>query len=294
QKQPDIMIVATPGEYGLCGAWLASRKQIPFLTGFHTSFEKLTELYWPDSLRGKIVEFYFRHSNAYLFKRSEAVLGNSASILRQASAMGAPQVKLIGTPISAEFAQHPLADYHGKFQKLLFAGRLAKEKNIEAIIDCAAQLPQLNFSIAGDGPLRDLVLEAAGNLENLDYLGWLSRDDLRRTVDSHDALLLPSWFETFGTIALESMARQRPVIVSRGCGISDWPDLAETLFVIGRDENLYATLLSIMQMPRQKRLEKVAAAYNAALAFNNRVAKSWCELLTDTLNHYHAGHNFHS
>lgn len=37
--KPDVVLIATPGVYGLCGAYLARKKKIPFLLGMHTSFE---------------------------------------------------------------------------------------------------------------------------------------------------------------------------------------------------------------------------------------------------------------
>ena len=51
--QPDIVVIATPGIYGITGAWLARRHKVPYLTGMHTSFEQLTELYWPILSRAK-------------------------------------------------------------------------------------------------------------------------------------------------------------------------------------------------------------------------------------------------
>lgn len=288
EMQPDIVIVATPGVYGLSGAYLASRKNIPFLTGFHTSFEQLTELYWPNSIRGKIVEKYFFYSNNYLFKRTEAVLGNSGPILEQANKMGAPATKLIGTPISSEFINRPVKPYSGQFSRMLFAGRLAKEKNIESILEAADALPELQFSIAGDGPLRPLVEKASANCPNINFLGWLTRENLRQSVDDHDALLLPSYFETFGTIALETMARKRPVIVSSGCGICDWDELSANLYIMRDNDNLAETLRNIMHLDSEQRLEKVEAAYASALALNDRVVDSWCRILLDTLSDYHA------
>ena len=53
--QPHVVVIATPGVYGITGARLARKSGIPYLTGMHTSFEQLTELYWPKSIRGKFV-----------------------------------------------------------------------------------------------------------------------------------------------------------------------------------------------------------------------------------------------
>ncbi|MDC0598294.1 glycosyltransferase [Gammaproteobacteria bacterium] len=285
QLNPDVVIIATPGVFGLTGAFLAKRKKIPFLTGMHTSFEQLTELYWPNSLQGKIVEKYFLYSNRNLFHRTEAVLGNSSSILEQAKNMGANLVKLIGTPVSAEFSKTPLQNYSGELSSCLFAGRLAKEKNIEELLSTVEAMPELKFSIAGDGPLREVVINAAKKYDNLSYLGWLSRHELRCAVDAHDALLLPSHFETFGTIALEAMARQRLAVVSAGCGISNWSELSSGIVLIA-DTGLLATLKKLQQLAPAERLTITKQALTVALKLNSDVIDGWCQILMDTLHKY--------
>jgi len=282
---PHVVVIATPGVYGIIGAWLARRHGIPYLTGMHTSFEQLTELYWPDSLQGKIVEQYFRFSNGTLFRHTEAVLGNADPILAQATEMGAPETCLIGTPISAEFIVPPYKSHTGSLQRCLFAGRLAKEKNIEALLDAVAGFPDIRFSVAGDGPLREQVEEAVAQFDNLDYLGWLSRTNLRKTLDEHDALLLPSHFETFGTIALEAMAREKLVFVSTGCGITHWKNLLPGLIVVDAS-GLTRTLEAVLRKTPEERKAIACTANTLAVDWNNDVLERWVSILRSTINQY--------
>lgn len=281
--KPDVVLIATPGVYGLCGAFLARRKQIPFLLGMHTSFEQLTSLYWPDSIRGKIVGKIFNLSNNYLFKGAESVLVNAEPVLQEALKIGAPDVKLIGTPIASKFIREEPAPYKGELQKILFAGRLAKEKNIEALLEVARLMPELEFNIAGDGPLRELVQEAAESLPNLNYLGWLSRSALRQTIDANDALVLPSHFETFGTVALEAMARGRLVVVSPGCGISLWPSLRQGLKVIDESKGLHGAFTELLLESSQCRIDMARQARDVAMQLNYSVVENWTQILLETL-----------
>jgi glycosyltransferase involved in cell wall biosynthesis len=276
--RPHLVIVATPGVFGISAAMLATHRGIPFLTGFHTSFEQLTELYWPDSWRGKLVEGYFRVSNGYLIKRTAGVIGNSVGVLEQAKALGARNVHLVGTPIARGFLSAP-RPHSGTIQRCFYAGRLAKEKNIEALLAAAQALPELEFSVAGDGPLRPLVEQELGRLPNLRYLGWLTREALCRTLDEHDALLLPSHFETFGTIALEAMARSRPAVVTRGCGIADWALLTPGLKVCDDGAGLTQALRELMQLPAPQIQALADRAQHCAQAFNASVADDWLQLL---------------
>ncbi len=280
---PHVMIIPTPGVYGVSGAFLAARRGIPVLTGFHTSFEQLAELYWHGSLTGRVFLQYIDKTHRYLIRKSAAVMVNSSDMEAEARSIGARDVVRIGTPLSRLFATHPVAPYGGDFGNLLFAGRLAAEKNIASIVEAARQLPSLTFRIAGDGPLRATVEAAAHELPNVHYLGWLSREELRDQVDACDGLLLPSHFESFGTIALEAMSRNRVVIVSRAAGITDWEPLTCGLEIIG-DGGLIASLKRLIEIGADGRRALAQRAHDAAHGFNEENLRGWEDLLVEIAN----------
>ena len=285
---PHVLIVPTPGVYGFTGAYVAAQKGIPMLTGFHTSFEQLTDLYWRGSIKGKFFRQYLERTHRYLFNRSSAVLTNSDDMYQLAARMGAPNIEMIGTPIPRLFTQTPVVPYEGGLARVLFAGRLAAEKRIDAILDAARVLPQISFSIAGDGPLREEVENAANTLSNVNYLGWLDRQDLCRHVDGHDALVLPSHFESFGTIALEAMARNRVVIVSKGTGISNWSELSHGFVTLGDNNDLTSTLKHLSEAEPGWRKALADRAFEAATTFNDENLASWERLLLKTTHQPHA------
>ncbi|XOV90363.1 MAG: glycosyltransferase [Pseudomonadota bacterium] len=279
---PDVVIVPTPGVYGMTGAFFAARWGIPLVIGFHTSFEQLTDLYWQGSLKGRLYRTYLERSHQYLFNRASLVLVNSKEMEDLARRMGAINIRRVGTPVPAAFARHPVVPCTGALKRVLFAGRLAAEKNIEAVILAAEQLPGVGFSIAGDGPLRSLVESAAGRLANVTYLGWLDRAGLRDQVDLHDALVLPSHFESFGTIALEAMSRQRMVIVSRGTGISAWDQLRPGFITIAQDQTLADSIRQLLSESDAFRLALARRAGEIAQAFNENNLADWERLLIET------------
>ncbi len=283
ELDPHVMIIPTPGVYGMTGAFLAARRGIPVITGVHTSFEQLAELYWQGSLTGRVFLRYIDKTHRYLIRKSAAVMINSSEMEEEVRACGARNVVRIGTPLSRLFATHPVVSYEGGFKNILFAGRLAAEKNIAAILEAARELPELTFSIAGDGPLRDEVERGAAELPNLQYLGWLSREGLRDQVDANDCLILPSHFESFGTIALEAMSRKRVVVVSKTSGITDWKQLAGSLEVIG-DSGLKGSLEKLSAMEESARIDLAQRAHDAAHAFNEENLRGWEDLLLDVAN----------
>ena len=229
--RPTVIVVPTPGPFGMMGLWMARRLNVPLVSGFHTHYEAIAEIYWRRGF-GRISQGYLNWCNRLLFEHSALVLANSPEMVAQAEAIGARRTALMGTCIGSSFIAServPLAQEG--VRRVLFAGRLAAEKNLHKVLECAERLPQLRFTIAGDGPMRGDVERAARSLGNLDYVGWVARDTLSTLIDEHDVMLLLSHVESFGTVALEAMSRGRAVVVSQRCGITQWPMLADGLIV---------------------------------------------------------------
>lgn len=279
---PDVIVVPTPGLYGLLGFAIAKYLGIPLCAGYHTRYEKLTELYWNSSFCG-ISRLYMKLINRILFRSSERVVANSMEMIDEARRDGAPSTVMAGTPIGKTFLTPPFAPLSADFESVCYAGRLALEKNIEDILRAAERLSHIRFTIAGDGPLRDKVAEHAKTFPNVEYAGWLSREGVKDLIDESDMLLLPSEVEAFGTIALEAMARRRLVLVSEKCGILDWPDLADGVYAFGRRETLADAISRIAATGYDKRLKKANTAHRAAETFNNQTIRQWIYLFGDIL-----------
>jgi glycosyltransferase involved in cell wall biosynthesis len=276
--QPHALIVPTPGPYGLLGLLAARRLRIPLIVGFHTALEALTDIYWTDRW-GKFCRWYLESCHRLLFRHGEVVLVNSEEIGATARGLGARSVELMGTPIAQEFLDRPLAPPRPGLDRVLFAGRLAPEKNIEGVIALAQACPDLEVAIVGEGPLNDRVAAAARALHNLHFEGWVSRGELIGHLDRTDLLLLPSHVESFGTVALEGMARGRAVLVSGRCGIADWPDLRRGVFRIADDETIVDAVRRVRGLTPEARQERGRQAYLAASRLNDWNLGSWLERL---------------
>lgn len=278
---PNTIIVPTPGPFGMTGLLLAKHHKARLVVGFHTHFERLAALNDHWRVVGFAAQHYLNTCHRALFQASHLVLANSDEMLRIAREIGAKNVGLMGTPIPKRFLDAPVQPLRSEVQQLLFAGRLAPEKNLGAVVEAAEALPHLHFRIAGEGPLRGWIEQQAARLPNLEYVGWVRRRELLPLIDDADVLVLPSTIESFGTIALEAMARGRLVVVSAQCGILSWEFLNRGLFQMREGEPLSASLARIHALDRGMLERKAELGRAAAREINDRNLQHWLSVLLD-------------
>jgi glycosyltransferase involved in cell wall biosynthesis/predicted metal-dependent phosphoesterase TrpH len=98
--------------------------------------------------------------------------------------------------------------------KVLYAGRLTKEKGadllVESFLRAYATDPRLHLLLAGGGPEEEMLRERLG--EQATFLGWLEGDDLARAYASADVFLFCSRTDTFGQVLVEAGASGVPVV----------------------------------------------------------------------------------
>lgn len=107
--------------------------------------------------------------------------------------------------------------------RLLYAGRLDREKGIELLIGVLPHLlanENVEVSVMGRGSFAEHFL--AFTHPRFTYLGFLEDPDAVLSVyDRHDILLAPGSFETFGLGVLEAMARGLVVVGPDGGGTAE-------------------------------------------------------------------------
>jgi glycosyltransferase involved in cell wall biosynthesis len=278
ELRPNIVVSITPGPFGLLGLYHAKRSGSAFISAFHTDFEELARIYWKPFSR-KCVNTYLNTANRILCKRSATVLINNSNLRKDVERLGAPAVEVMGTPLQPLFLKKPPHPVPDSINTICFAGRLAPEKNIDRIIDAARELPEIDFLIGGDGPLRRNLEASAAGLKNVTFSGWLSREALVELIDRSSLLLLPSKIETFGSVALEAMARGRPALVSSNAGIHDWQQLRVGLFDYDQKKPLVDAIREILSLPPGSWQQKTKACRPAAEGLNNQTIQQWIEML---------------
>ncbi|GAB5500882.1 MAG: hypothetical protein PsegKO_31930 [Pseudohongiellaceae bacterium] len=280
EQAPHVIVAATNGPFGLLALYAARRLDVPLIAGFHTLIEDLCRMYWGRVLGG-VTRGYMEFQNWLLFKYSACVVVNSKSMIESASNLSSTRVSLMGTPLDSRFLRQPVQPAPECLDSVLYAGRLAPEKNIEGLVQCAERFPDIRFSIAGDGPLREDIEQHSSRLGNLSFLGHLPREEIVDIIDSHDMLILPSHLEAFGTIALEGMVRRRLVLVSSHCGILSWEALARGLFQFPEEEKPADAIARIRELDVRLRQKKAEVAMETALAAHNEAVTGWLGLFAE-------------
>jgi 1,2-diacylglycerol 3-alpha-glucosyltransferase len=144
---------------------------------------------------------------------------------------------------------------------LLCVSRLAKEKNVELLLEAVALAgdPRMRVVVAGDGPAR-AELEArareCGVAGQTRFLGFVPRDRLPDLYASCDAFCMPSTTETQGLVQAEALAAGAYVLAA------DAPQNREVLGGAGRvlpaTPRAFATALLALSQPADPAISEVA------------------------------------
>ncbi len=114
--------------------------------------------------------------------------------------------------------------FEKKSRFFLYLGRLSHEKGIKTLIEVFSKNPSLSLKIAGTGPLESELKSFVDRLclTNVDFLGFLSGDDLYNTIAESYYVITPSeWYENNPLSIIESLALGTPVIGSNIGGIPE-------------------------------------------------------------------------
>ena len=111
---------------------------------------------------------------------------------------------------------------------VLFVGRLEPLKGVDILLRAVAQLERADTTrtviVGGDqadaemARLRALCSDL-GIAERVSFLGRMAQQELPLYYSAADVSVIPSYYESFGLVALESMACGTPVIASRVGGL---------------------------------------------------------------------------
>ena len=217
---------------GLATTLLARRWGIPHVTTFHTLAEiKKRARAGEDEPEERSVgeERVIRTADAIVaFSRHESdamVRFYDASVDKIEVIPCGVDVDLF-RPVDRREAKQKLG--LGEDGVVLFVGRLEPLKGVDILLRTVAQLERASATrtviVGGDqadaemARLRALCSDL-GIAERVSFLGRMAQQELPLYYSAADVSVIPSYYESFGLVALESMACGTPVIASRVGGL---------------------------------------------------------------------------
>jgi len=225
-KHFNVVHVLTPGPMGLAGLVAAKRRGLPVCGTFHTNFPAYADCYSDDRHVTKLAWKYMR----WFYDQADCVAVPSSATLSELVEMGFEKQKLtiVGRGVDSRLFSPCRRDtgfLHNHITRhrwnLLYAGRIAKEKDLSCLVDAFRLLTRTRSDVAlivvGDGPYRSELTKALNGTPAVIY-GAAVGEQLARIYASCDVFVFPSQTETFGNVVLEAQASGLPVIVSAAGG----------------------------------------------------------------------------
>jgi len=197
---PEAIHIATEGPLGLAARGYCLKRGLPFTTSFHTLFAEYVNV-----RTGIPVPWGYRFL-AWFHNAGERAMTATPGLVDQLRQRGFSSAVLWSRGVDTDLFRPRERDrLQGDGPRLLYVGRVAVEKNIEAFL--ALKVPGTKY-VVGDGPQRK---ELEAKYPDAVFLGYRRGEELARHITSADVFVFPSRTDTFGLVMLEALACGVPV-----------------------------------------------------------------------------------
>jgi glycogen synthase len=235
--------------------------RIPLVATIHATEYGRHQGHLPDPMNKLIhqIEWWLTFESARTICCSQYMMEQITSIFE----LPPDKVDVIPNGIDFDSFKHDVSVdlYRKKFvpsggKLVFFVGRLVYEKGVQTVIEAMPlimnKIPDVTFVVAGSGPhlnqLKSMVSEFDLD-DKVRFVGHLDTDALSAFYKCADLTVVPSLYEPFGMVVLESMAMDTPTIVADTGGLSEIVVHEETglKFDPGNPDSLAEAMLRILQ-----------------------------------------------
>lgn len=201
--KPEAVHIATEGPLGFAARRYCLRRKVPFTTAYHTQFPDYlarrtglpASVFWP----------YIR----WFHRPAQRIMVATETIRAQLREQGLTQLTHWSRGVDLTCfspAAPPPPEYAGlEGPILLYVGRVAVEKNIEAYLACPYPGTKV---VVGDGPARASL---AAKFPDALFLGKKTGVELAGCYAGAHVFVFPSRTDTFGLVMIEALACGTPV-----------------------------------------------------------------------------------
>ncbi len=193
--------------------WAAAVRRMRYVVHFHLDIG-------PSGPAGVLLPYYKRWFLAPMLRRAAAVIALSAAMrteLVDDFGLSPERVHVVGNAVADTYREEGKpreAVTSERPLRLLFAGRLAVQKNLPRLLRALHQVEgPLELRVAGDGEDRGRLEQLAAALPHpVAFLGRLDQPALRQEMKLADVFVMTSDREGMPLVAMEAMAMGLPVL----------------------------------------------------------------------------------
>ena len=210
RQRPDIVYIATEGPLGWSALQIAHKLKLPVCSDFRTNFHAYSRHYGIGWLYRPVMSYLrkFHNRTAYTMVPSE-------TLRQQLRGHGFERLVLVTRGVDTEQFNPARRSEALRAQwgaapdtpVALFVGRLAAEKNLDALghafVAMREQNPAARLVVVGEGPAGQ---QLAAAVPDAVFAGTRRGEELGAYYASSDLFVFPSMTETFGNVTLEAMA----------------------------------------------------------------------------------------
>jgi D-inositol-3-phosphate glycosyltransferase len=293
---------------GVAGETLARRWGVPLAQMFHTLGQMKNEV--AKAPRDREVALRIEEETRLVDVADRIIAPTSTERAQLAWYYGADPEKISVIPCGVDTRLFRPRDQAAARQRLslpegrllLFVGRIERLKGIDTLLEATSLLlarpgyEDLRVLIVGgdlestaDNPEQQRVRQLACDLGvagRVDFLGAQSQAELAYFYAAADLTIMPSHYESFGMVALESMACGTPVVASRVGGLALLVKDGETGILVPEEAptTLAMQTHAILQDDAERRaMGGRAAAYAKDFAWG-RIADRIVDLYDDLIH----------
>lgn len=128
--------------------------------------------------------------------------------------------------------------------RLIYIGRIEKDKNINTIIRVADQLVQNRQPVALCLVGKIIDAHYASMIKNRSYITWhdqCAKEEVLQYLQQNDIFIMPSYHETFGLVYAEAMSQGLPLVYTKGQGFDGFFEDGCVGYAVPSDNVSYIT-----------------------------------------------------
>lgn len=217
--------------------------------------------------QNKVDKVWLRNdiNNFYRCDRVSAVSKFSAKYVFENLKIDNRKIDIIYNPVENSFlAGKPQVS---KKNKIVFVGKIVETKGAYSLLSAFNQIAELNLEI-------ELILIGGGNInegkdlvkphfqDRVYFTGYLNRNEILKFIDESLFCVVPSYFENFGMVPLEIMARGKALIyTSRASGPEVITHLVDGLLVEPTDIESLVNSMNLLLNDKELRDKLGVEAY---------------------------------